>query len=60
MVIETGSGRINKISFEEIHRALSASKSLRASVLRMLASEHGSEFTKHVEVVAKVEKRKTK
>jgi hypothetical protein len=52
MVVDR-STRLSKLSYKEIEIALRESKTLRLSVLKLLAAEYGSELTKHVEVTTK-------
>ena len=52
-MIADGSGKLPKISFNDIRDALKGSKGIRQSVLTFLAAEFGAELVKKVEVVAK-------
>jgi hypothetical protein len=52
MVEEAGT-RLNRISFEEVQKAIRASKSLRTAVARFLAQEFGDELAKHFEVTVR-------
>ncbi len=52
-MVEAGSSKFNRISFEDIQRALRGSKSMRTAVARLLAQEFSSELSKHLEITAR-------
>ncbi len=52
MVVEPPA-KLNRISFEDVQRALRGSKSMRTAVARLLAQEFSSELSKHLEITAR-------